>query len=405
MLKNSDILDRITFLSGNAQILKSSATAPVMSLFAPLVTDFFDDLSHVLLKDGEAKKYSDVVAWAFWIRKASLKKEMPRYEGKNRLGRGVAFHIAPSNVPVNFAVSMTSSLLAVNITVVRVSNKDFVQVRIIVKAINSLLDKEKYQELRNYIIIIRYEHDRVINDYLSSICDLRVVWGGNETVSELRKSAIPVRTVEMTFPDRYSIAIINADEYLNADHKKVAWNFYVDTYFTDQNACSSPRIIVWMGTHIEEAKEKFFSALKDQLKNSDYRMASILSVDKLNALCELAIAHRELEIVNRSADNEIVRIKISKLTQDLLDYKCAGGYFFEYDTETLEDIICLFNKPCQTISYYGIKKEELLDLVIKHGVRGVDRIVPLGKTMELEFFWDGYDMIETMSRNVDISVN
>ncbi|MGN0914866.1 MAG: acyl-CoA reductase [Succinivibrio sp.] len=404
MHKSSDVLDRLSYLTGNSGILKSAPTTPVKALFDPLVTDFFDELSHALLKDSEAKKLSDVIAWAFWIRKASLKKEMPRYEGKNRLGRGVAFHIAPSNVPVNFAVTMTSSLLAGNITVVRVSNKDFIQVRIIVKAINELLDTDRYQVLKNYLVIVRYDHDKEINDYLSSICDLRVVWGGNETVYELRQSQLPVRAVEMAFPDRYSVAVINADEYLKADPKKIAWNFYVDTYFTDQNACSSPRIIVWTGSHLDEAKERFFSALKEQLNISAYKMASILAVDKLNALCELASAHSDLEIRRESSDNELVRIKVNRLFDDLLDYKCAGGYFFEYDTDNLEDLLCLFNKPCQTISYYGVAKEELLNLVLKHGVRGVDRIVPLGRTMELEFFWDGYDMIETMSRNVDVSV-
>lgn len=51
----------------------------------------------------------------------------------------MALHIAPSNVPVNFAVSMTSSLLAGNCTVVRVSSKRFLQVDVICEAINGLL--------------------------------------------------------------------------------------------------------------------------------------------------------------------------------------------------------------------------------------------------------------------------
>ena len=40
------------------------------------------------------------------------------------------------------------------------------------------------------------------------------------------------------------------------------------------------------------------------------------------------------------------------------------------------------------------------DVVYRNGVRGVDRIVELGQTMGLEFIWDGYKMIETMSRFV-----
>ena len=70
MHKNSDILERLNFLTGNAGILEASATTPVKPLFDPLIIDFFDDLSHILLKDSQAKIFSDVVAWAFWIRKS-----------------------------------------------------------------------------------------------------------------------------------------------------------------------------------------------------------------------------------------------------------------------------------------------------------------------------------------------
>ena len=44
---------------------------------------------------------------------------------EKRIGRGVTYHIAPSNVPVNFAVSMTSALLAGKACVIRVSNTSF----------------------------------------------------------------------------------------------------------------------------------------------------------------------------------------------------------------------------------------------------------------------------------------
>ena len=45
-----------------------------------------------------------------------------------------------------------------------------------------------------------------------------------------------------------------------------------------------------------------------------------------------------------------------------------------------------------------LSKQDILDIVFKYGVRGVDRIVELGQTMALEFIWDGFKMIETMSR-------
>lgn len=89
------------------------------------------------------------MSWAFWVRKASILKEKTRYENKSKLGRGVAFHIAPSNVPVNFAVSLTSSLLAGNISIVRVSSTDFEQVTLICNAINKVLLEDEYAFLKN----------------------------------------------------------------------------------------------------------------------------------------------------------------------------------------------------------------------------------------------------------------
>ena len=48
-----------------------------------------------------------------------------------------------------------------------------------------------------------------------------VLSGGDSTVDELRQSKIPARTTEITFSDRHSISVIDADAYLSADNKNV----------------------------------------------------------------------------------------------------------------------------------------------------------------------------------------
>lgn len=399
MQQNSDVLKKVNFLVGSAEYIENSQNTPAMQLFDERVVSFLERVSHELLSDRDVKQYSDVVSWAFWVRKASVLKEKTRYENKSKLGRGVAFHIAPSNVPVNFAVSLTSSLLAGNISIVRVSSKDFEQVTLICNAINKVLLEDEYAFLKKYIVIVRYEHDLLVNDYLSSMCDLRIVWGGNRTVEELRKSSLPPRSIEMTFPDRYSLSIISSDEYLKQGPKKVASLFYIDTYFTDQNACSSPRLIVWTGSKVKDAQDIFFKALKS-LVDEKYSMSAILAVDKLNALCELALTHKNVNKVD--SDNVVMRVSLKELSDDVLDYKMSGGYFFEYVTNDLKDLVPILKKQCQTISYLGVDPNVIQALVLQNGVRGVDRIVPLGHTMDLEFFWDGYDMIDAMSRNVDV---
>lgn len=388
---------KIKFIVGSESAFEKMLKAPTLPMFSQCVIDFLSELSRRILNDKRSKLYTDVMSYAYWIRKASLERVKEKHrDRKYRIGRGIAFHIAPSNVPVNFAVSMTSSLLAGNVTLIRVSNKEFEQVNIITDVINNLLNTE-FEDLKPYILIVRYEHDDEITRELSSVCDVRVVWGGNKTIEEIRKAPIPTRAIEMAFADRHSVAIINADEYLKMDYKDIAKSFYTDTYYTDQNACSSPRLVVWIGNDIENARKLFWDKLKEKVIK-EYDMKPIQAIDKYTSLCMLGMAENNQKLV--SSDNYIVRIEVDNLNENLMTYKNGGGYFFEYVANSLEEILPVLNKQCQTISVLGVDKTEVKDIVFKNGVRGVDRIVSLGQTMGLEFIWDGYKMIENMSRFV-----
>ena len=117
------LINKLKFLVGNGDILCAMGQIPAMPAFSDTVICFLDALSRRLRQDFRAKEYNDILSYAFWVRKASVQKEKERHiNWENRMGRGVAFHIAPSNVPVNFAVSMTSALLAGNACILRVSN-------------------------------------------------------------------------------------------------------------------------------------------------------------------------------------------------------------------------------------------------------------------------------------------
>lgn len=408
MLRNSqqnfmlEQMKKLDFLVGNSSILEEIRNVPALPAFSEQVIYFLDELSKHLRKNPETKNYTDVLSWAFWIRRASVEKEKENHIlWEKRMGRGVAYHIAPSNVPVNFAVSMTSALLAGNACVIRVSNKDFVQVKIICEGIKELLG-DKCKEMKDYLCIVRYEHDAEVTQMLSNLCDVRIIWGGDRTIQIIREAQLPPRAIEMAFSDRYSIAVIHADNYLEQNAQKVAKDFYTDTYYSDQNACSSPRIVIWLGEKKEEAQKRFWRTL-EQVVHQEYQLHPIQVVDKLNAFCLLAAKNslqNSKQISGDIRDNYLYRIEVPEITSDIMQYKEAGGYFFEYKAEQLEEIVPILSKTCQTVATLGVSRDEVETVVQKFGVRGVDRIVPIGKTMELSFRWDGYDMIETMSRVV-----
>ena len=391
------VFDNIKFLVGNREILEQMESVQVLPLFSDKVLSFLDCLSKTLMRSREAKKYPDVIAYAFWIRRASLERAALQYKSENhKMGRGVAFQIAPSNIPVQFAVSMTYALTAGNASIVRISDKKFEQVDIICGAIQSIV-YDIYPEIAPYICIVRYDHDDEITQTLSDMCDVRMIWGGNNTIASIRKATINARCIDLGFADRYSIAIIDSDDYLKKDAFLLANDFYNDTYFSDQNACSSPRLVIWTGSKILEAKKIFWSVL-EKIVSEKYMMEPICSSDKLLKTAICAAKYPGIREVKK--DNMLVRVELPILYDDIMNYKGNCGYFFEYNTDNLQDIVPILKKDCQTIAYIGEIEEKLRKIINDNGVKGVDRIIPVGHTADIVFVWDGLDLPNVLSRQI-----
>ena len=385
------------WLHGSMEALAERPLVP----FAEEVIEGLDALSKALMRDPQSRLYPDVVTFAFFCRRGNLMKlkensQLSTFNFQLRLGRGLIFHIAPSNVPVNFAYSVVAGLLAGNTNVVRVSQKQFPQVDIIVKHMREIGMKR--------LAVVRYPHESNANEVFSAMCDVRVIWGGDATIATIRQNAIPPRAFDICFADRYSIAAINSDE-LNTDKlnhenlKQLAERFYNDTYLFDQNACSAPHLVVWTGNHVEAAKKLFWDAVQ-QVTEQKYQFQDVMAVDKLTALYRQAVAmpmHAE-----KTKDNLLCRVNIDLLPKDIDSFRCASGYFTEYTAKNLDEIASIVTRKYQTLAYYGFEKEELKHFVLRNRLAGVDRIVPFGETTAFSLIWDGNDLINTMSRVVDI---
>lgn len=371
--------------------------------FADEVLEFLSVMSASLLKDRESRLYPDVVTFAFFCRKGNLKKLKEQYtDDKLRLGRGIVFHIGPSNVPINFAYSLVSGMLAGNYNVVRCSSKEFPQVDMVVKHL--AVTAEAVPEVGKRIAVVRYGHESQANDYFSSICQARVIWGGDETIYRLKQSKAPARSIDVTFADRYSFAAINADKLVSEQNmERLAENFYNDTYLFDQNACSAPHLVVWLGSkeNMTKGKELFWKAEYDMVQKKNYNFQSVMAVDKLTDFYRQSQA---MEICyTETKDNELVRVQLSdELPSNIDDYRSKCGYFTEYDAKSLDEIAHIVKYKYQTMACYGISAEDIREFVLKNHLIGIDRFVPFGDTTAFSLTWDGYNLIQILSREVTI---
>ncbi len=371
--------------------------------FADDVIMYLNALSKSLLQDRESRIYPDVVTFAFFCRKSNLLTQKSNYTfNEMRLGRGIAFHIAPSNVPINFAYSWIAGLLSGNTNVVRVSSKYFPQVDLVIKHIQKISEQERFKDLSQKTVFVRYNRMSNATGFFSSFCNTRIIWGGDQTIAQIRKSPILPRAFDITFADRYSLAVINADKLvLEQDMEKLIQGFYNDTYLFDQNACTAPHLVVWLGkkTNIKKAKTIFWEALQKEV-DKKYEFQSIMAIDKLTAFYRQAI---EMPLKKETyIDNKLIRVQLDSLSKEIDDYRCTGGYFSEYDAGSLDEIAGIVKNNYQTLAYYGVSKEKLERFVHANTVTGIDRIVPIGTTTDFALTWDGIDLINTLSRTCTV---
>ncbi len=388
----------LEYIVGNDETVKNMPSVPALPPFAEQVVSFFNDLSKLVMKKGRG--FSDVMTFGFWCRKGALMQEKDKYiDLDRRLGRGIVFHSTPSNVPVNCAFSFAAGLLAGNANIVRLPAKDFPQVQIISDCVRELL-QTTHKDMAPYICFVKYPPIKEITDLFSGICQSRVVWGGDATIAEIRQSPLQPRANEVNFADRYSFSVLNADEFLAAeDQDKVVRNFYNDTYFSDQNACTAPRIIVWVGAKKAEAKELFWKKVVEYAQKH-YNITPVQTIGKINALYKSAA---NLKLGKVTVEQPLLtRIQMDSLTPMLMDYRFNSGFFYEYDANSLTDVLPIATIKSQTVTYYGLTREEIVRFVHEDHPQGVDRFVPLGKSMDFTLVWDGYDLITTLSRIVNI---
>lgn len=398
---NRDKLAGIRYAVGTEELLvRMPQTAPRMR-FDERIVDFLDLFSKKLLADPRVRTWPDALTLAFWMRKGnlhSLQKELLTDPSCRYTGRGMVFHVSPSNVPLNCMYSLVTGLLAGNANVVKIPSKDFEQLDLVCGILQSVL--EEAEDIKPYIVLVRYGHEQEINEALSELADGRVIWGGDATIETIRRAPLPARAVEVSFADRYSLAVIDSDAYLDRDEPQEAANaFYNDTYLSDQNACTSPRIVVWTGSRIEEAKRIFWEQLHE-LAAQRYELQPVQAVNKLTSGF-LAAAVRGDTRQEAMPDNLITRIHVEHPDRALMDLRDSGGYFYECeitDASQLADLVD--DTHCQTIGYLG--DSSFFEPLLCAGIRGVDRIVPLGKTMDWDFTWDGYQLMEMLVRVVRV---
>lgn len=382
--------ESLAYIIGSASALEKVMAARPVEIFSEKTLDFMEAWSE-RIKASADKTPSDLT-FAFWARRAKLENEKKAYG--NGVGKGSCLQFVPNNIPALFAYSLAAGLLAGCSVAMRLPSKHADTRANLMVTLEETL--KAFPDMKERIVLFTYPHSKIITDELSSKCDVRIIWGGDSAVSEIQSSPLKEGASEVAFPDRKSLAVLEAGAVLNEKTmESLLRKFFNDTYAVDQNACSSPSLVFWKGTEreIEAARKKFWEGLAGFIEGK-YVIPAAAAVRKYREALYVAGNYKNCKI--ESTDNRLIRVLCKTAGPDLWSHTAPGGLFFEMQGESPESLTGLLTEKCQTVTYFGNLRDELLRMT--EGC-GQIRVTPLGTALEFDLIWDGKNLIKEMSND------
>ncbi len=373
---------------------------------------YCNDLSQLLLGDPRARAYPSLQALGFWLRPGSIVNMVRDYlaapEATLRAPRGIVFQIPPRNVDVLFGYTSALSLLSGNVALMRLPENGAAEQELLLTLIRETLEKSP-DRIKNRMVFVRYGHDDALTSALSALCDARLVWGGDETIQHIRTIPLPPLAREISFADRFSAAAINGDQYatLNAPQRQqIIKAIFNDIYLFDQLACSSPRLLVWVGgkDNIDRSELDFYPRLADYALETYGHPGAGENLSKLNAHY---LAMHDLKLAATTTYNAALTVMSLASWEGVSAYKALHyGYGLLLTTrlEKLRDLSVFAEKRDQTLSVWGFSPDEVHAFIAQCGGRGFDRVVPVGQALSFDPIWDGINLFDVFTRLVQVTV-
>jgi Acyl-CoA reductase (LuxC) len=373
--------------------------------------DFSEAVSRAIFRHPRSRAFPELIAVAFWLRRAAIVQMADRFAalenaGSLRVPRGLAFHVPPTNVDTVFVYSLIASFLVGNVNLVRVSpNRSSEPVAVLCEALREVLTEDRFAAFRDELAIVSYSHESEPTAIASREADVRLLWGGDDTIDRLRAAPVRAGVHDLTFGDRFSFAVLRPEAVLDVDgpsRYELAERLFNDAYWFDQLACSSPRLLVWAGSEedVDAARRLLLDDLSRVIEARAYALGPGASVSKLTFTYG-ALIDRPIESVYR-AGNELVVLSLS----DLAGFDRAhpgAGLFFEARVEALADLVEFVSRKDQTLTAHGFSHDELTAFARSLQGRGIDRIVRFGDALSFSSLWDGYDLLAELTRTVTIA--
>ncbi len=380
--------------------------------FEPLLLDFVRAVSTSIMSSKKIRSFPELIALAYWMRTSHIKQMMQDYQRHYRqsipFARGIVLHIAPANVDSIFMYSWFLALLTGNINIIRLSSRNRKQLQPLLDLLNDILKDKAFESIRKRNLILSYGHDGEITKTLSAVCQVRIIWGGDQTINHIRSIPLPPNAIEIPFADKFSWCALQAENLIATPHSEVEdllVQFYNDAFWFNQNACSSPRLIVWVGakTAITAAKQRFWTGLETLIHQKQTEEDAARRIERM--VCGYSLAAQGM-VDSMSSPNAAVPYRVhvqGPITSSLRRQHPGNGIFFETEAANLTEMIPFAAHNDQTLAVYGFSQQTIQNFARQLQGRGFNRIVPIGQALTFHPIWDGINLLTALTQELTIA--
>ena len=362
----------------------------------------------------ELDDFPGIVFLRMWLRRGTLEPIVVRELGANSLdggwtenGRarlrafplGVVGHWPAGNVEIQPILSMTCALLGGNAALVRIPRGLVELTRILME---KLAESDQSERLTRRIFMAAFDHGRQdLHEAMARVVDGAMIWGGQESVLQVRSLPFPHWARIQVFGPRISVAAMDAGAWNNPTEQET-WCLRMarDLWQFDQQACSSPQVL-YIENKSRQSTDQFLSALQRafERENNAHPRQDIAAT--LTSTISRARAAWLLDDVSHRAvfpmgpDWTLLIGSGSDIPQPV-----QGKTLTVLEVDDLIDAVSKLDGNVQTLGLGMADSEREKEVALLAGQKGVDRIVKLGRMHTFVPPWDGVDLIRPMVRMV-----
>lgn len=314
--------------------------------------------------------------------------------------KGLVCHWLAGNVQALGMFVLIQSILAKNVNLLRVSNRDNGAFQALLSAFAGEVYKTPggYEilgdDLLSTIALVFFDHsDQKAGREMSMLADVRVAWGGSEAVYTVSSFPSKYDCEDIIMGPKLSMSVVSK-EAIGDEHraKKLARKIAVDASVFDQMGCASPHnVFVEMGADI--SPETFVAYLGEWMSKAARQIPKgAMSPEEFAAVHSI---RGLFDFKGRVYGDEDSIWTVLFDEEPALHKPVYSRVVFVHPVGKLEDVLPFVSEDIQTIGL-AAGGNKAMAFATEAARRGAVRFPVCGKMLNFESPWDGMFIMDRM---------